>query len=534
MHAFEPIDSIEGLFGRDEFHSRHIGPDRNQEEEMLARIRAASRAELIQQTVPAAILRQDLLNLPDPAGESEALSELQSIASQNQIGRTFIGAGYHGTFTPEPIRRNVLENPGWYTAYTPYQAEVAQGRLEALMNYQQMVVDLTGLHTSNASLLDEATAAAEAMATMKRAHKGAAANKIFIDTQVHPQVIAVIKTRAHWMGLECVVGDAEAFTPTAEFFGAHVQTPDTRGALRDFSGLAGALHAVGARICIGTDLLSGLLVKSVGRMGADIAIGSAQRFGVPMGYGGPHAAFMAVKEDLVRAMPGRIIGVSVDASGKPAYRMSLQTREQHIRRDKATSNICTAQALLANMASFYAVYHGPQGLHRIALRVNAMARLLIKATGLTPAHAAFFDTVVFSAATLASVSPMTTIRSRAEQKRINLRYFANGDIGIACDETTGFADIADLAEVLTGKSKSTETLKALRLTTQPESIPAALAQEDAVLTHPVFNSYHSETEFVRYMKRLENKDISLVHSMIPLGSCTMKINEAAEMAPVTW
>jgi len=304
MHAFEPVDSIDGLFGRDEFHSRHIGPDRDQEEEMLARIRAASRAELIQQTVPAAILRQDLLNLPDPAGESEALDELKSIANQNQVWRSFIGAGYHGTTTPEPIRRNVLENPGWYTAYTPYQAEVAQGRLEALMNYQQMVVDLTGLHTSNASLLDEATAAAEAMATMKRAHKGSAANKIFIDTQVHPQVITVIKTRAYWMGLECVIGDAEAFTPTAEFFGAHVQTPDTRGALRDFSGLASALHAVGARICIGTDLLSGLLVKSVGRMGADIAVGSAQRFGVPMGYGGPHAAFMAVKEDLVRAMPG--------------------------------------------------------------------------------------------------------------------------------------------------------------------------------------------------------------------------------------
>jgi glycine dehydrogenase len=534
MHALEPIDSIEGLFARDEFHGRHIGPSRAQEDEMLTRVHAASRAELIRETVPAAILREGLLNLPEPASESEALDELRTIANQNQVWRSFIGAGYYGTFTPEPIRRNVLENPGWYTAYTPYQAEVAQGRLEALMNYQQMVVDLTGMHTSNASLLDEATAAAEAMATMKRAHKGAAANKIFIDVQVHPQVIAVIKTRAHWMGLECVVGDAEAFSPSAEFFGAHVQSPDTRGALRDFSGLASALHAVGARICIGTDLLCALLMKSVGRMGADIAIGSAQRFGVPMGYGGPHAAFMAVKEDLVRAMPGRIIGVSVDASGKPAYRMSLQTREQHIRRDKATSNICTAQALLANMASFYAVYHGPQGLHRIALRANAMVRLLIKATGLTPKHAAFFDTVVFSAATLASVSPVTAIKSRADRKQINLRYFADGDIGIACDETTELNDIADLVEVLTGKPISVEALLAVRVTTQPESIPSSLTREDAVLTHPVFNSYHSETEFVRYMKRLENKDISLVHSMIPLGSCTMKLNAAAEMAPVTW
>ena len=353
MHAYEPIDNIEGLFAQDEFHGRHLGPNRASESEMLSKIGAKSRQELIEQTVPAAILRNEALNLPAPISEAQALNELKTIAGQNQVWRSFIGAGYHGTFTPEPIRRNVLENPGWYTAYTPYQAEVAQGRLEALMNFQQMVVDLTGMHTSNASLLDEATAAAEAMATMKRANKAGNAHKFFIDAQVHPQVISVMRTRAQWMDIECVIGDLDQFAPSPEFFGAHVQTPDTQGRIRDVSGIADKLHGVGARLCVGVDLLASMLVRSAGSMGADVAIGSAQRFGIPMGYGGPHAAFMAVKEDLVRLMPGRIIGVSVDALGKPAYRMSLQTREQHIRRDKATSNICTAQALLANMASCF-------------------------------------------------------------------------------------------------------------------------------------------------------------------------------------
>ncbi len=534
MHAYEPIDHIEGLFAHDEFHGRHLGPNPKTEAEMLAAVNARSRQELIEQTVPAAILRRDLLDLPEPVSEAQALEELKSIANHNQVWRSFIGTGYHNTFTPEPIRRNVLENPGWYTAYTPYQAEVAQGRLEALMNFQQMVVDLTGMHTSNASLLDEATAAAEAMATMKRANKSGSATKFFIDQQVHPQVIAVMRTRAQWMEIECVIGEADGFTPTAEFFGAHAQTPDTQGQLRDFSGFSEKLHAVGARLCLGVDLLAAMLVKSAGQMGADMAIGSAQRFGIPMGYGGPHAAFMAVKEDLVRLMPGRIFGVSVDALGKPAYRMSLQTREQHIRRDKATSNICTAQALLANMASFFAVYHGPQGLHRIALRANAMARLVVKASGLKPAYDRFFDTVVFSNDTLAATGGIAAIAARAQEKAINLRIFDNGDVGIACDETTMLSDVADLVYVLTGQSTTPDALSALGLTTQPESIGSALLRSDPVLTHPVFNSYHSETDFVRYMKKLENKDISLVHSMIPLGSCTMKLNAASEMAPVTW
>ena len=535
MHAYEPIDNIDGLFGHDEFHGRHLGPNQATEAQMLQKIGAASRQQLIQETVPAAILKNDLLKLPEPATEADALAELKAIAGQNEIWRSFIGAGYHGTFTPEPIRRNVLENPGWYTAYTPYQAEVAQGRLEALMNFQQMVVDLTGMHTSNASLLDEATAAAEAMATMKRACKVANANKFFIDQWVHPQVIAVMRTRAEWMGIDVVIGDANTFAPTNEFYGAHVQTPDTRGEIRDFTTLAQTLHAQGARLCIGSDLLSLMLVKSPGAMGADVAIGSAQRLGIPMGYGGPHAAFMAVKEDLVRMMPGRIIGVSIDASGKPAYRMSLQTREQHIRRDKATSNICTAQALLANMASFFAVYHGPEGLHRIALRANAMARLVVKASGLTPVQSQFFDTVTFAAATIAAVKGgLSGVQSRAAERKINLRYFENCDVGLACDETTSLSDVTDLVYVLTGNTTTVDALKSLKLTTQPESIPSALLRNDPVLTHPVFNSYHSETDFMRYMKRLENKDISLVHSMIPLGSCTMKLNAAAEMAPVTW
>ncbi len=535
MQAFEPIDNIAGLFGHDEFHARHLGPNRATESEMLAAIGAASRDSLIAQTVPAEILRTGLLNLPEPVTEAEALSELRSIAQKNQVWRSFIGAGYFGTHTPEPIKRNVLENPGWYTAYTPYQAEVAQGRLEALMTFQQMVIDLTGMHTSNASLLDEATAAAEAMACMKRASKVPGATKFLVDTQVHPQVIAVMRTRAKWMGIELIVSDADQFAIDAAVFGAHVQNPDTRGMLRDFSELASQLHDQQARLSIGCDLLAGLLVKTPGEMGADIAIGSAQRFGIPLGYGGPHAAFMAVKEDLIRLMPGRIIGLSVDAQGRPAYRMSLQTREQHIRRDKATSNICTAQALLANMAAFYAIYHGPQGLHRIALRTNAMARLLVKATALSPISDAFFDTVCFASSTVNAVAGgLSGVKSRAAEKQINLRYFDNGDLAIACDETTSLRDIADLVYVLTGKTTSTDVLPTSTLTVQAESIPAAMMRTGPLLSHPVFHRYQSETEFMRYLKRLENKDISLVHSMIPLGSCTMKLNAASEMAPVSW
>jgi glycine dehydrogenase len=522
---------LAALFGDDEFHARHIGPGGADEARMLAEIGYASRHALVRDAVPPAILRDaPLAAVPPPATEAAALAELAAIAEHNQVWRSYIGAGYHGTLTPEPIRRNVLENPGWYTAYTPYQAEIAQGRLEALLNFQQMVVDLTGLPMANASLLDEATAAAEAMGVLRRAVRSAPA-RFLVDAAVHPQVIAVIRTRAKWMGVEVVVADAERVDP-ATVFGAHVQCPDTTGRLRDFSALAAALHAAGARLSIGVDPLAALLVKSAGAMGADVAVGSAQRFGVPLGGGGPHAAFMAVREDLVRMMPGRIIGVSSDAAGNVAYRMSLQTREQHIRRDKATSNICTAQALLANMASFYAVYHGPQGLLRIALRSHAMARLLAAATGVAPVHPAFFDTVLVDPA--ASGLDAAAVRRRADEQRINLRWFADGRLAIALDETVGLGDVADLAYVLTGTRPAPQVLAGAGIGAEPAAIPAALRRTGQVLTHPVFNRYHSETEFVRYLKKLENRDLSLVHSMIPLGSCTMKLNAAAEMAPVSW
>jgi glycine dehydrogenase len=532
IHGEDVGRDLQALLGQDEFHARHIGPGGAQEAGMLAAIGYASRQALIRDTVPAAILRDaPLAVVPPPATEAAALAELEAIAARNQVWRSYIGAGYHGTLVPEPIRRNVLENPGWYTAYTPYQAEVAQGRLESLLNFQQMVVDLTGLPMANASLLDEATAAAEALGVIRRASRHAS-TRFLVDASVHPQVIAVIRTRAKWMGVEVVVADAGSFDAST-VFGAHVQCPDTEGRLRDFSDVARALHAAGGKLSIGVDPLAAMLVKSAGSMGADVAIGSAQRFGVPLGYGGPHAAFMAVREDLVRMMPGRIIGVSKDALGRPAYRMSLQTREQHIRRDKATSNICTAQALLANMAAFYAVYHGPQGLLRIALRANAMARLLLAATGVAPVHAAFFDTVTIDPK--AAGLDAAAIARRAAEARINLRTLAGGRIAIALDETVGLDDVADLAQVLTGTRPDPAALASSKAVgVEPASIPPMLRRDSAVLTHPVFNRYHSETEFVRYLKRLENRDISLVHSMIPLGSCTMKLNAASEMAPVSW
>ncbi len=529
---------IDALFGHDEFHARHIGPGGAQEAAMLAQLGCASRQQLIRETVPAPILLDAPLALPAPVSEAEALGELRALAQRNAVWRSYIGAGYHGTITPEPIRRNVLENPGWYTAYTPYQAEVAQGRLEALLNFQQMVIDLTGLPVANASLLDEATAAAEAMAVCRRASKSSA-QRFFVDDAVHPQVRAVIRTRAKWMGIEIVEGQAERDLDAAAVFGAHLQVPDTHGRVRDYSAVIEALHRAGARASVGCDPLAAMLVKSPGAMGADVAIGSAQRFGVPLGYGGPHAAFMSARDELVRMLPGRIIGVSKDAAGNRALRMALQTREQHIRRDKATSNICTAQALLANMASFYAVYHGPQGLLRIALRVNAVTRLLaaLVAPHLAPEGGApYFDTLVFDVGLAAR-----DVADRARALAINLRALdgaGNGRhrLGVSFDETVSLADVADVAYVLTGVRHDERAVSeaAARLAVEPDSIPDAMRRTDAVLAHPVFNRFHSETEFTRYVKKLENRDISLVHSMIPLGSCTMKLNAAAEMAPVSW
>ena len=509
------MSELDDLLDRDGFAARHIGPPPSAQDEMLATIGAATVDALVREVVPRDILIEQPLGLGEPKTEAEALAEISEHAAHNELWRNFIGMGYYGTHTPAVIQRNVFENPGWYTAYTPYQAEISQGRLEALLNYQQMVIDLTGLPVANASLLDEATAAAEAMAMIRRSSKSKA-SAFFVDAAVHPQVIAVMRTRARWLGIELMVG--EDVQPD-KVFGAHVQYPDTLGRVRDFSEVIRRVHAAQGLVSMGTDLLALMLLRSPGALGADIAIGSAQRFGVPMGYGGPHAAFMACRDELKRTMPGRIIGVSVDAAGRPALRMALQTREQHIRRDKATSNICTAQALLANMAGFYAVYHGPGGLERIARRANFMARLL--ASLVTPKHPAYFDTVVV---------PAGDVKAKATAKRINLRYL-DKEVAVSFDELTSLDDVADVAEVLTGKRP--DALAAAQKL-RGESIPAGLRRSDPVLTHPVFNRYHTETEMMRYLKRLENRDLSLVHAMIPLGSCTMKLNAAAELLPLSW
>jgi glycine dehydrogenase len=521
--------SFETLLHRDAFHARHIGPDAAEERAMLALLGAGTRAELVAQAMPAAIRQREPLALPGPLDEAEALDELRRITLQNRIWRSYIGTGYSACHTPQVIQRNVLENPGWYTAYTPYQAEISQGRLEVLLAFQQMVIDLTGLPVANASLLDEATAAGEAMAMIRRASKSKA-QAFFVDAACHPQVVAVVRTRAKWLGIPLVVGDAASALEPAEVFGAHLQYPDTYGALRDWSGQIARVHAAQGLVSLGTDPLALLVLKSPGTLGADVAIGSAQRFGVPLGYGGPHAGFMAARESLLRQMPGRIIGVSKDAAGRTAYRMALQTREQHIRREKATSNICTSQVLLANIAALYAAWHGPEGLKRIALRCHALARLLAQsvAPALRPESAAYFDTLSFAVG-----AAQRDIRSRATQKQLNLRWIGGDRVGVSLDETTTPEDVADLAWVLTGNDGGVAA-RVGTLGAGPEAIPAGLRRADAVLAHPVFNRYRSESEMMRYLKRLENRDYSLAQGMIPLGSCTMKLNAAAEMAPLSW
>ncbi|HWV90744.1 MAG TPA: aminomethyl-transferring glycine dehydrogenase, partial [Burkholderiales bacterium] len=511
------MSDLDDLLNKGEFAGRHLGSDEAAQRQMLETLKVGSLDALVREVVPAGILLKEPLALGEAMREPEALAQLSAHAMRNEVWRSFIGMGYHGTHTPAVIQRNVLENPGWYTAYTPYQAEISQGRLEGLLNFQQMVIDLTGLPVANASLLDEATAAAEAMAMIRRSAKSKAA-AFFVDRAVHPQVLSVMRTRAKWLGIELIVG---ADVQPEKVFGAHLQYPDTFGRIRDFSEVIQKIHAAQGLVSMGTDLLALMLLRSPGAMGADVAIGSAQRFGVPMGFGGPHAAFMACRDEYKRSMPGRIIGVSVDAAGRPALRMALQTREQHIRRDKATSNICTAQALLANMAGFYAVYHGPRGLTRIALRANYMARLL--AAHVHCESKSFFDTVV------AKVSSVEAVRSRATAKRINLRYLDGARVAVSFDELTSLEDVADVAEAISSKKPVLGNLGV-----EPTSIPPQLRRSDAVLSHPVFNRYHTETEMMRYLKRLENRDLSLVHSMIPLGSCTMKLNAAAELLPVSW
>ncbi|MGE7992291.1 aminomethyl-transferring glycine dehydrogenase [Pseudomonas sp. NPDC089554] len=511
------------------FLRRHLGPDASEQAAMLAALGLASRGELIDQTVPPGIRLGRALDLPCVLDEQAALAKLADYANQNQVWTSLIGMGYHATLTPTVILRNVLENPGWYTAYTPYQPEIAQGRLEALLNYQQMVIDLTGLPLANASLLDEASAAAEAMALAKRVARNKS-NTFFADEHCHPQTLSVLQTRAEGFGFELVVGSLDNLGKH-QVFGALLQYPDTHGEVRDLRPLIEQLHGQQAMACVAADILSLVVMTPPGELGADVVLGSTQRFGVPMGYGGPHAAYFACRDEYKRAMPGRIIGVSRDARGNTALRMALQTREQHIRREKANSNICTAQVLLANIAGFYAVYHGPEGLRRIAQRVHRLTRLLatgLEAKGIKRVNQHFFDTL-----TLEVGGTQAAVIESAEDARINLRILGRGHLGVSLDETCTAQTVLRLFDIFLGVDHG---LDIDTLDQQPlvEGIPAALSRSTPILEHPVFNLHHSETEMLRYLKQLENKDLALNQSMIPLGSCTMKLNATSEMIPITW
>ncbi|MDO6747101.1 aminomethyl-transferring glycine dehydrogenase [Gilvimarinus sp. 1_MG-2023] len=522
------------LAQHDAFIQRHIGPDNSQATTMLNSLGLDSTATLIEKTVPAKILNTDPLALESAKSEVEALEELKTIASKNKLFKSFIGMGYYDTHVPNVILRNVLENPGWYTAYTPYQPEIAQGRLEGLLNFQQMIIDLTGMDLANASMLDEGTAAAEAMAMCKRQNKKNRSDVFFVAEDTHPQTIAVIKTRAEHFGFEVVVAAAEQLANT-ECFGALLQYPGTTGEVRDLTDLISTAHEQKTLVTVASDLLALTLLKSPGAMGADVAIGTNQRFGVPMGFGGPHAAFFAFRDAFKRSAPGRIIGVSIDSRGKTALRMAMQTREQHIRREKANSNICTSQVLLAVMSVFYAIYHGPEGLKRIAERVARLTDILaegLRQRGFDSVHSDYFDTLCIKVG-----ESQQALYQTALANQINLRLVGEDCIGISVDETTTLPQISQLLNVFSagdhGLSLNAidEQLCAGDAAT---GLPEALRRSDAILTHPVFNRYHSETEMLRYLKQLESKDIALNHSMIPLGSCTMKLNATAEMIPVTW
>jgi glycine dehydrogenase len=528
-------------FEPEPFQSRHIGPDLVERDGMLKVVGAPSLEALIDEAIPASIRLTRPLDLPDGRTEYQYLRDLGRLASRNHLFRSFIGLGYYDCITPSVIRRNVLENPGWYTPYTPYQAEIAQGRLEGLLNFQTMVRDLTGMEIANASLLDEATAAAEAMTMMyrlqgKRIALAGGTPRFFVARSCFPQTIDVLQGRAEPLGIELVVDDPRAAAFDTCTFGALVQTPDEAGlvhALRDFIATA---KSHGVLVAVGTDLLSLALLTPPGDIGADVAFGSSQRFGVPMGYGGPHAAFFATRETHVRQAPGRIIGVSIDAHGNRAYRMTLQTREQHIRRDKATSNICTAQALLANIAGFYAVYHGPRGLTAIARRVHGGTRVLereLARIGVAQVNDVYFDTLRLQ------VDSIDRLRATALASRMNFRYRADGTVNVALDETTDVADLGTIATIFAAARPAVTRMPIDQpIDLSPESLepdyPAGLARTSEFLAHPVFNTHHSETEMMRYLRRLERKDIGLDTSMIPLGSCTMKLNAASEMLPITW
>jgi glycine dehydrogenase len=514
----------------DQFSRRHIGPSPAQTREMLHLLGYPSLEALIDEAVPSQIRLRRPLQLPAARSEYEVLAALKEIASQNQVFRSYIGMGYYDCITPPVIQRNLLENPGWYTPYTPYQAEVAQGRLEALLNFQTMVIDLTGLDVANASLLDEATAAAEAMTLCHSLKPGR--NVFFVSADCHPQTIDVVKTRARALGIEVVVGDHQTFQFNDKVSGALIQYPNTFGEIFDYSGFVEQAHAAGALVAVAADLLSLTLLRPPGEFGADVALGSTQRFGVPLGYGGPHAAYFATKDAFKRHMAGRIIGVSKDSRGRPALRLALQTREQHIRREKATSNICTAQALLASMAAMYGCYHGPDGLRKIACRIHQLTDVLargLRRLGYEVGPKAFFDTIRVSLGD----NPADGILKSAETGRMNFRVISEHALGIALDETTTEKDLADILRVFNGNRAPDFTIADLAGEAEA-AYPAPFARTSTYLAQPVFNRYHSETEMMRYLKRLESRDLSLTTSMIPLGSCTMKLNAAAEMFPVTW
>ncbi len=522
---------LSDLLQTNDFTARHIGPSEAEQAEMLQVLGVNSLDELTETTLPEAIQFDGDLSAGGGVTEAQALADLKAVAQKNKVFRSYIGMGYSGTHVPPVILRNMLENPGWYTAYTPYQAEISQGRLEMLLNFQQVVQDMTGMPVSNASLLDEATAAAEAMTLAKRGGKSKG-NVFYVADNVHPQTLDVVKTRAEYFGFEVQTGQADAVP--AEAFGVLVQYPGTHGELLDLQPIADKAHAGGAALIVATDLLASALIKPAGEQGADIVVGSAQRFGVPMGFGGPHAAFLACQKGFERSMPGRVIGVSKDVKGRTALRMAMQTREQHIRREKATSNICTAQALLANMAAAYAVYHGPVGIKTIAERVHRLTGILAKAlsdAGIKT-NETFFDTLSFE------VKYWEDVITRQQQKEINFRVQKTGDIkdhtlgwfAVSLDETVTVQDLADIIEVVTGQQVDVQGLDAEAV----DGIPADLKRTSDFLTHPVFNTHHSEHAMLRYLKQLENKDYSLTHGMIPLGSCTMKLNATTEMIPVTW
>ncbi|WP_019614318.1 aminomethyl-transferring glycine dehydrogenase [Psychromonas ossibalaenae] len=518
-----------------EFAARHNGPDAAQQQVMLETIGLSSLDQLIEQTVPAAIRLPEPMKLAEPQSEVHMLASLKAMAKKNTINRSCIGQGYYNNLTPNVILRNILENPGWYTAYTPYQPEISQGRLESLLNYQQMIMDLTAMEVANASLLDEATAAAEAMTLCKRAGKSKSLN-FFVADELHPQTIDVVRTRAKYIGYNVIVGPL-ADIENHDLFGALLQYPGTSGNVEDLTEIIEKAHAKKTLVAVASDLLALTILKAPGEMDADVVIGSAQRFGVPMGFGGPHAGFMATKDKYKRTMPGRIIGVSVDSKGKQALRMAMQTREQHIRREKATSNICTAQALLANMAAFYALYHGPDGLRKIGRRVHHLTAIL--AAGLTSSGIELINKTYFDTLTVNTGEQTNTIYNKALEVGINLRHYQHiensvDQLGISLDETTTVADVEQLIALFTGKTIKASYLTAAIEADEFAAVPQACRRTSKYLTHPIFNEHHSETQMMRYMKKLENRDYSLTHGMIPLGSCTMKLNAAAEMLPITW